>query len=97
MLCIERPDVPKVEEFRAWVTEQWYPRQSLPIIPCLPSQRSGAQEMYEDEGRGLRSGRRQLQDEPTPGIPYTTHVSDLLDKCADLIPPLTRSLGGAET
>jgi hypothetical protein len=39
-----------------------------------------------EEGGGSRrgGGRRQLQDESTPGAAYTTHVSDLLEKCASL-------------
>jgi len=37
----EAADVPSVEEFREWVTENWYPRQVLPVIPCLPSQSPG--------------------------------------------------------
>lgn len=31
-------DVPQVVAMRAWMTEHWYPRQTVPLIPCLPSQ-----------------------------------------------------------
>jgi hypothetical protein len=78
-------DVPKVEEFRAWVTEQWYPRQQLPIIPCLPYQSLSG---YEGEGQGSnRGGRRQLQarsEPPAPSIFSTaathTHTHQLLTR-----------------
>ena len=39
-LAAERlADVPKVEAFRQWVTERWFPRQQIPVVPCLRSQR----------------------------------------------------------
>lgn len=34
-------DVPKVRAFREQLATQWYPRQKLPVVPCLESQRQG--------------------------------------------------------
>jgi hypothetical protein len=38
-LAVARPEMaPQLEAFRAWVSEHWFPRQHLPVVPCLPTQ-----------------------------------------------------------
>lgn len=64
-LAAERPeDLPAVEEFRRWSTANWYPRQQLPVVPCLRSQRGA--------GR-----RRQLHSNGIRGTPLNMNVADL--------------------
>ena len=87
-LAARRPeDVAQVESFRSWVAENWFPRQYLPVVPCLPTQHeryrgsgntgfgqvASIAEAF-DEHRRLQ--RRQLHSMVTP---HSRNVVDLAE------------------
>ena len=72
-------DVPQVEAFRAWVTANWFPRQLLPIVPCLPTQ--DPRVASAGNGRSNRGERRRAQAAAANhGRPESTNVRDLADR-----------------